>query len=149
MPRGNAKHLIQYNGQTPEQARENGQKGGLASGAARKRRKRRKLLRELLNEIMPLEVQDPELRAALEEHGLTPTHEMAMCLAAVRRAEHGDIEAARFIRDTKGEKPVEGLAVGQLLDQPVKAMDLSQLSDHELRALAATCESEEQGRTDT
>ena len=141
MGRGNAKTLIQYNGQTPDQARENGRKGGLASGAARQRRK---LLRELFNEIMPQEVTEPEIREALVQAGLQPTHEVAMCYAAIKRAEKGDIEAARFIRDTRGEKPVEGLAVGQLLDVPVAAMDMSKLTDDELRAIAYRLEEQEE-----
>ena len=140
MNKGNTEHLIQYNGQTPEQARENGRKGGLASGAARRQRK---LLRELLNDIMPREVTDEELRKRLEMAGLAPTHEVAMCFAAILRAEKGDIEAARFIRDTRGEKPVEGLAVGQLLDVPVQSMDMSKLSDAELQAIAYRLEEPE------
>lgn len=136
----NKSNLIQYNGQTPEQARENGRKGGLASGASRQRKK---LLRELFNEILPMEVTDPEIRELLEAHGLTPTHEAAVCLAAVKRAEKGDIEAARFIRDTRGEKPVEGLAIGNLIDRPVAAMDFTKMSDAELIALAEMCEEAE------
>lgn len=140
MGKGNPKTLIQYNGQTPEQARENGRKGGLASGVARQRRK---LIRETINEIMPLEVADQELRAALLEAGLEPTYEVAMSFAAIKRAAKGDIEAARFIRDTRGEKPAEGLVVGQLLDAPVGALDMSKLSDAELRAIAYRAEERE------
>lgn len=140
MGKGKAENLIQYNGQTPEIARENGRKGGLASGVSKQRRK---LLRELLNDIMPLEVADEELRERLEQAGLEPTHEVAMCYAALLRAEKGDIEAARFIRDTRGEKPVEGLAVGQLLDIPVQEMDMSKISDTELRAIAYRLEEQE------
>ena len=117
-------NLVQFNGQTPQEARENGRKGGLASGVSRQRKK---LLRELFNELLPLEVTEPELRELLESAGLEPTHEAAVCLAAVKRAEKGDIEAARFIRDTRGEKPV-------------RAMDLTQMSDAELEALAEMCE---------
>lgn len=129
----NTKHLIQYNGQTPEQARENGRKGGIASGVAKRRRKQ---LREVINEILPLPVEDPEVRAVLESYGLEPTHEVAMVVAALQRAERGDIEAARFIRDTRGEKPVAEVAVGNILDKPVQSLDLSKLSDAELEALA-------------
>ena len=130
-------NLVQFNGQTPQEARENGKKGGLASGVSRQRKK---LLRELFNELLPLEVTEPELRELLESAGLEPTHEAAVCLAAVKRAEKGDIEAARFIRDTRGEKPVDGLAIGNLIENPVRAMDLTQMSDAELEALAEMCE---------
>ena len=133
----NTKNLIQYNGQTPEMARENGRKGGIASGVAKRQRKQ---LREVINEVLPMEVTDPELKAILESYGLKPTHEVAMVVAALQRAERGDIEAARFIRDTRGEKPVAALAVGNLLDKPVRSLDLSQLSDAELEALADMCD---------
>lgn len=133
MVKGKVENLIQYNGQTPEIARENGRKGGLASGESKRRRK---LLRETINEILPMTVADPELQAILEEAGLDPSYEVAMSFAALNRAAKGDIEAARFIRDTRGEKPADTLAVGNLLDVPVGAMDLSKLSDEELRALA-------------
>ena len=61
---------------------------------------------------------------------------MAMAVAALQRAERGDIEAARFIRDTRGEKPVAETAMGSLPDRPVRSMNLSQLSDAESEALA-------------
>lgn len=127
-------NLIQYNGQTPEIARENGRKGGLTSGVSKRKRK---MLREVLNELLPMEVTDEELRTALESRGLEPTHEVAMAFAAIQRAERGDIEAARFIRDTRGEKPTENknIAVGNIMDTPIQAMDLSALSDEQLYAL--------------
>lgn len=136
----NTKHLIQYNGQTPQQARENGRKGGIASGVAKRRRKQ---LREVINEVLPLHVSDPEIKAVLESYGLEPTHEVAMVVAAIQRAERGDIEAARFIRDTRGEKPVAEVAVGSILDRPVQSLDLTKLSDAELEALAGMYEEQE------
>lgn len=129
----NSKNLKPYNTQSVEVARENGRKGGIASGVAKRQRKQ---LREVINEVLPMEVSDPELKAILESYGLNPTHEVAMVVAALQRAERGDIEAARFIRDTRGEKPVAEIAMGSLLDRPVRSMDLSQLSDAELEALA-------------
>ena len=136
----NTKNLIQYNGQTPEMARENGRKGGIASGVAKRQRKQ---LREVINEVLPMEVTDPELKAILESYGLKPTHEVAMIVAALQRAERGDIEAGRFIHDTRGEKPVAELAVGNLLDKPIRSLDLSQLSDAELEALADMCDEQD------
>ena len=136
----NTKNLIQYNGQTPEMARENGRKGGIASGVAKRQRKQ---LREVINEVLPMEVTDPELKAILESYGLKPTHEVAMVVAALQRAERGNIEAARFIRDTRGEKPVAEVAVGNIYDKPIRSLDLSQLSDAELEALADMCDERE------
>lgn len=96
-----------------------------------------------------MEVSDPELKAILESYGLEPTHEVAMVVAALQRAERGDIEAARFIRDTRGEKPVAELAVGNITGKPVRSLDLSQLSDAELEALADMYDEEDESRSDT
>lgn len=125
-------NLIQYNGQTPAIARENGRKGGVASGASKRRRK---ALREVFNELLPMEVKDEELRSALLAVGLEPTHETAIAFAAILRAERGDIEAARFIRDTRGEKPTNNIAVGNILDTPTTEIDFGKLSDAELYAM--------------
>lgn len=129
-------NLIQYNGQTPEIARENGRKGGLASGVAKRRRK---ALCEVLNELLPMEIKDDDLREALLAVGLEPTHEIAVAYAAIKRAERGDIEAARFIRDTRGEKPTNNVAVSSILDmvdRPLMELDFKKMSDEELIALA-------------
>ena len=62
--------------------------------------------------------------------------------ALVRRAQTGDIEAARYVRDTIGEKPTETTAL-QISNQPIRAMDLTQLSDAELEALADRADEED------
>lgn len=129
-------NLIQYNGQTPEMARENGRKGGIASGEAKRRNK---TFREMINRVLALGVTDDEIRERLEAEGLETTHDLAIVLAAVVKAERGDMEAARFIRDTRGEKPTEALQLG-ITDKPIKSMDLSKLSDAELEALADRAE---------
>lgn len=116
---------------TSEEAREQGRRGGIASGEARRKKR---TFRELIELVMTMEVDDPSVHAKLRELGLDPTHDMAITMAAVRKAENGDIEATRYLRDTKGEKPTEALNLN--LDKPIKAMDLSQLSDAELEALA-------------
>lgn len=113
-------------------AAEAGRKGGVASGVA-KRKKR--TFRELIEQVMTMEVDDPAVHAKLRELGLDPTHDMAITMAAVRKAENGDIEATRYLRDTKGEKPTEALQMA-ITDKPIKALDLSTLSDAELEALA-------------
>ena len=136
----NEKNLNPYSAKSVEIARENGRKGGIASGVAKRKRKQ---LREVINEVLPMEVGDPELKAALEAYGLKPTHEVAMVVAALQRAERGDIEAARFIRDTCGEKPVAEINMGSIVERPVRSLDLSQLSDDELAALADMCDAQE------
>lgn len=127
----NLENLTPFSKDDVEKARAAGRKGGVASGEA-KRRKR--TFRELIELVMTMDVDDPEVHARLTSLGLDPTHDMAITMAAVRKAENGDIEATRYLRDTKGEKPTEALNLN--LDKPIKAMDLSQLSDAELEALA-------------
>lgn len=129
MPRGNPKNL---HVPTSEEAREIGRLGGVASGAARRRKR---TFRELIETVMTMDVDNPEIHAKLVALGLDPTHDMAITMAAVHKAENGDIEATRYLRDTKGEKPTEALALG-ITGKPVKSLDLSKLTDEELEALA-------------
>lgn len=131
MGTGRIENLRPFSKDDVEKAREAGRKGGVASGVT-KRRKR--TFRELIETVMTMEVDDPAIHAKLTELGLDPTHDMAITMAAVHKAETGDIEATRYLRDTKGEKPTEALQMS--IDKPIKAMDLSKLSDDELAALA-------------
>lgn len=127
--------LIQFSGRsTPEERHENAVKAGMASGVARQKRR---LMRDVLANILTVEITEPELREELERAGLPATHESAICYAAIRRAARGDIEAARFVRDTVGEKPMATLAVAPLPDVPISSLDLSKYSDDELRMMAA------------
>ena len=128
----NLDNLTPFSRDDVEKARAAGRKGGVASGEA-KRRKR--TFRELIELVMTMEVDDPAVHAKLTELGLDPTHDMAITMAAVRKAETGDIEATRYLRDTKGEKPTEALNLG-ITGKDVKSLDLSKLSDAELEALA-------------
>ena len=89
-----------------------------------------------MKDILSLDVPDEAVRAELEKLGLDPSFSNAISMAAIMRAANvGDIEAARFTRDTVGEKPTEALQLG-ITDKPIKSLDLSQLSDAELEALA-------------
>ena len=123
-----------------QEVREIGRKGGIASGEVRRRKK---LLRDVFNDLLPREVQDCEIREALEASGLEPTHESALALAVMMKAERGDVDAAKFIRDTRGEKPSEKLAVSNRYDyNDAGVLDLSTLSNEELIAMVAEEEEE-------
>ena len=117
---------------TSEEAREMGRRGGIASGEARRQRR---LLRETLGDLMTADYAADDVRAQLNVLGIQVDAQSASMFAILRKAMAGDVEAARFIRDTLGEKPTEtfNLAVS---DKPVKAMDMSSLSDEELEVLA-------------
>ena len=118
--------------QSEDVLKANRSKGGKVNA---ERNRRYRTFRECLQTILSLEVSDESLRSELENMGLDPSYSNAISMAAIRKAAAtGDIEAARFTRDTVGEKPTEALQM--TFDKPVKSMDLSKLSDAELEALA-------------
>ena len=127
-------HLVQYHAErsTPEKRHENAVKAGIASGVARQKRKQ---LREVIGSMMTAAVTEAELREGLEAAGYAPTYENAIALAAIVRATHGDIEAARFVRDTLGEKPTESYNFSAS-NRPIRSLDLSGYTDEELEAIA-------------
>ena len=107
-----------------------------AAAASAKARAQHRLFKDILKDILalPIDSEDAAFRQ-LEALGLKANHENAMMLASAKRAMLGDIEAARFVRDTVGEKPTEAMQLA-ITDKPVKALDMAGLSDQELEALA-------------
>lgn len=124
---------------TPEQRRENARLAGIASGEARQRRK---LMRETAAGILKAPVAIPEAAAALEAAGLDNNYQSAILLAAIQKAACGDIEAARFVRDTIGEKPTDTFNL-TAVQRPIQEMDLSQMSDAELQSLIRSADDSE------
>ena len=90
---------------------------------------------EIMRAVLSCELTAEEGAKELKALGLDTTWGVDIAVAQARRARAGDTEAARFCRDTAGDKPTEALTLA-LTDKPVKAMDLTQLSDAELEALA-------------
>lgn len=122
-------------GERPMEERQKiGAAGGVKSGEVRRRRK---TFAEGLKLILAMDVDDPERLAMLRALGLEGTFQDSINIASVQKAQTGDIEAARFVRDTVGEKPRDGLELGNLDDRPFESIDLSKLSDEQLKALAA------------
>ena len=132
MPKGTPENLVQNRDYSPEQRREWAQKAGLASGEARRRRKSSM---ETMREVLSCKLDDDDMIQKLKAFGLDDNFGAGIALMQARRAIMGDTEAARFCRDTAGDKPTEALTLA-MTDKPVKAMDLTQLSDEELEALA-------------
>lgn len=133
----NNQNLVQYRVDiTPEQRRENARKAGIASG---KKAHERKLLGQILRDIGELPTSEQALQQALEQAGLPNTNAYAMMLAATQRALRGDVEALRFIRDTRGEKPTESMQM-DWCSKDVKSLDMAALSDEQLILLADRCE---------
>lgn len=119
---------------TPEERSQNGKKGGAASGRTRRAQR---TFRDSINAILSCPVQDEEVRKALETLGLDATILSEINMAVIEKAKKGDVEATRFVRDTRGEKPVAGLEIGNLDGKPLASIDLSGMTDDQLRALAA------------
>lgn len=107
-----------------------------AAAASAKARAKHRLFKDILKDILatPISSED-EAFAQLKALGLEANHENAMMLASAKRAMLGDIEAARFVRDTVGEKPTEAFNLA-VHNGPIKALDMAGLSDQELEALA-------------
>ena len=119
---------------THEERAENGRKGGVASGETRRKQR---TFRESIKAILALQTPDTEKQAQLEELGIDPTILNAINMAVSGKAAAGDVEAARYLRDTAGEKPREGLELGNLDDKPLASLDMSKLTDEQLRIIAA------------
>lgn len=92
----NEQNLIPNSQRSPEEVRENGRKGGIKSGEVRRAKK---TFRELMKDYGSLPSEDrPEL-----------TNDQAVVYAQYKKAQDekamGSTEAAKFIRDTRGESP--------------------------------------------
>ena len=121
-------------GVNPEEAKTISSAGGKAAGAANRRRK---AMREIARTMLDTELRaNDELRQLLEERGFTEyTESAAVLLGQLNRARAGDTDAAKFLRDTSGERPADMVALGSFEDLPFESIDLSGLSDAELLRL--------------
>ncbi len=121
---------------TPEQKLAIVKKGAAKSAATQRyRRELKALARDLLDAVL---TEDDVASAALRARGIEETEGAAMLLAQLMKARKGDTEAARFMRDTSGQRPVDNVAVGNLEDKPFETIDLSSLTNEQLQALAYT-----------
>ena len=111
--------------------------GGKASGESRRRRKTQA---EIIRQIMELKLTPEEGADKLEALGLDPTWATDANVAVMQKARRGDVESLRYLRDTIGEKPRDGLEIGNLDGQPIATLDLSAMTDDQLRALIASRE---------
>ena len=108
---------------------------------------KKKGMREMARNILDLNLSDKdEICAALAERGFDKgdrTEAAAVLLAQLNKARAGDTDAARFLRDTSGQKPVENVAVGNMDDKPFESLDLTKLTPEQLQALANEAEDSE------
>lgn len=132
MPRGNVNNLKSIGDRSTDKQREIVTAGGVASGVARRRTKN---MREALKVLLQMDTTDPDKAAALKALGLQPSYLNSLQLAMVGKAEAGDVEAFRAVRDTSGEKPAQAVEMA-VTDKPFEALDLKSLSDDDLKTLA-------------
>ena len=57
---------------------------------------------------------------------------MVKLIIQVQKALGGDTRAAEFIRDTSGQKPSAGIAIGNVIDMPSEKIDLASMSNAKL-----------------
>lgn len=107
-------------------------KAGKASGAARRQRRKQA---DIIRAILDLPETDPARRDELIALGLPGTVADQINRAVAGRAQSGDVEAARYLRDTIGERPADNVAVDLTAD--VASIDMSKLTDAQLAELAS------------
>jgi len=95
-----------------------------------------KLAKYMMEAMIPNE---DEAAQELREHGFTQgDYQTAVFWGQLKKAIYScDTEAAKYVRDTAGYKPREGLDIGNLDDKPFTQIDLSKLSNEELMAMIA------------
>ena len=127
-------NLLRDEDLTAEQIRERNVAGGLAASAAKRHRK---AMREVARAMLETELQaNDELKKELGERGFKDyTEAAAVLLAQLNRARAGDTEAAKFLRDTSGQRPADQVAIGTFDDLPFDSLNLSELADEQLLRL--------------
>ncbi|MBQ8075504.1 MAG: hypothetical protein IJ237_05915 [Oscillospiraceae bacterium] len=133
-------NLVQFNPnrapKTAEERREQARKAGIASGEARRKKR---ALRDLLTDMLGAELSDEdEVKKTLEAMGIEASQEAAIGLAMIQKARKGEVEAARFLRDSSGQKISEGIKLETVND--TDTIDLSHLSNAELTAMIRRAE---------
>ena len=131
------KNLIPFDQRTEEAQRQIRSMGGKASS---EKQRRRKTQAEIIRQIMELKLTPEEGADKLEALGLDPTWATDANVAVMQKARKGDVESLRYLRDTIGEKPRDGLEIGNLDGQPLSTIDMSALTDDQLRAMIAARE---------
>lgn len=116
--------------------------------ASYKKRKARQRMRETLEELLacatdePLGSMDEQILAFIKENELASNQQTRVMIAQLLKAVGGDTEAARFLRDTVGDKISDGVVVTQKSVSEMSDYDLKHLSNEELQRLIESGEGE-------
>lgn len=113
-PRGNPNPTKTFADYSPEQCAEWGRMGGKKSGETKRRKKKMKETLEVLM-AMPLKrgkCNDPEqIKAFADLKGKNISVQDAILIAQIQKALKGDDAAAKYVRDTVGDKPDDKLDI--------------------------------------
>lgn len=110
--------------------------------------RRRRNMQEIAAKVLAMHLTDyDEIQDALRAGGMTDAdvnYAAGIIMVQAKKAMSGDVKSAEFIRDTSGQKPVDGLVIGNLDDKPFETIDFSSLTDEQLRDLIAAKSEEEE-----
>lgn len=129
----NEQNLVSLGDRPADERRAIQAAGGVASQKARKKARNMREAARFLLEAPILD--DPATVEALQTLGLEADQQSAILLKAIEQARRGDMESARYARDTSGQAPAQQVALGGMDGQPIQTMDLSGLSTEELQKL--------------
>lgn len=129
----NEQNLKSFADMPEEKHKELSAAGGIASGKAKRKAKNMREAAQIL--LSAALIDDPETTKALEVLGLEADQQGAMLLAALRKSQGGDIEAARFVRDTSGQAPAQMVELGGIDGKPIQQMNLAELTTEQLQEL--------------
>ena len=108
----------------------------LGHQASCRTKRRRTLIRDSLQSILAAQCTDADIRRACEEIGIDDaSFADAIAFAMVHKGSKGDVDAARFVRDSSGERPTQAVELA-VDERPVAELDLGSMSDEELMRLA-------------
>ena len=101
----NEQNLVPYrfNKRSANEARENGRKGGKKSGEVRRQKK---TMKETMKTLLSLELPESEGKENLKQLGFEQEDlniQTGILMNQVNRALKGDLDSAKFVRDTSGE----------------------------------------------
>ena len=134
-----------FNAMTPEERFAARSKGGKIAQANRRRRKN---MQEIAARVLAMDLKDAdEIREALKDGGMTDpdiNYAAGIVMVQTKKAMHGDTKAAEFVRDTSGQKPVDGLVVGNLDERPFETLNFSEMTEDQLRLLIELKSTEEE-----
>lgn len=103
----NPENLIPNENRTPSERRENARKAGVASGEARRKRK---TYAELIKMVGGMEVKSSQVRDMMKKMGIADEdmiNDVGVVIGQIVAAQRGNTNAANYLRDTVGEKPVD------------------------------------------